>query len=85
MSKYWLFDVPTDPKKLAKQMSYDLDTVCFVMTHEKRSTVVVTEENRGRYMRLGYKVDCCYYDGKRYQNAYWDKFWEKWDCIPFRR
>ena len=85
MSKYWLFDVPTDPKKLAKQMSIELDTACFVMAHATRSTVVVTEENRERYIRQGYKVECCYVAGKRHRDARWNLFFERWDCIPERR
>jgi len=85
MFKSIVFDRPVSVYKLAKTMSIELDTACFVMTHATRSTVVVTEENRERYIRQGYKVECCYVAGKRHRDARWNLFFERWDCIPERR
>lgn len=85
MFKHIVLDKPMPIHKLARTMSTELLEPCYIMTHDKRSTVVVTEENLSRYMRIGYKVECCYYEGKRYKNAYWNKDWYRWDLIPFRR
>ena len=32
--------------------------------------VSVSEENLKRYMQLGFKVECVFYEGKRYKNLY---------------
>lgn len=66
-------EVVTDLNKTAKLQSMREGGVWYVMKHPSRNDVVVSENDLSRYMRLGYKTECCYYEGSQYKNAYWDQ------------
>lgn len=59
-------------RKIARRLSERDTFVWYCMDHTKRDPVAVSENDIRRYMRLGFKVACCFYNGKQHKNAFWD-------------
>ena len=64
---------PESVYKTAKMLSDRDCQLWYVMDHTKCDPVAVTENNLKRYMQLGYKVACCYCNGERHKNAFFDR------------
>ena len=73
-----MFHLFTQPKpesvyKTAKRLSKNSYNIWFVMERKGCDTVAVTENDLSRYMRIGYIVKCCFFDGVKHRNAFWDR------------
>lgn len=55
---------------IARQISSREKRPWYICRRTGCKDVVVSEQDLNRYMRLGYKVLCAYYDGKQYKNIY---------------
>lgn len=42
----------------------------YIMKKEGAPDKAMTEDSLKRFMQLGYKVDCVYYEGERHRNLY---------------
>lgn len=42
----------------------------YIMKKDGATDKAITEDNMKRFMQLGYKVDCVYYNGERHRNLY---------------
>ena len=72
MSIITFLDKPETVYKLARRLSEEDYLIWYCMEHPKRSPVCVSEHDVSRYMRLGFKVECCFQNGQRHKNAFFD-------------
>ena len=54
----------------ARQISVREKRPWYICRRYGAKDVVVSDQDLDRYMSLGYKVLCAYFDGKRYKNLY---------------
>lgn len=64
---------PETVYKIARRLSERDTLIWYCMEHPKRSSVCVSESDLKRYMQLGFKVVCCYCNGERHKNAFFDR------------
>ena len=81
---FTLKDKPLPIFSLAKHMSETEGGVWYVMMHNHYDSVAVSENDLARYMKLGYKTKCCFHNGARYKNAFWDKRNRRYDFVEER-
>lgn len=74
MSLFAILDKVETVYKIARRLSEQDDLIWYCMEHPKRSPVCVSEHDLKRYMQLGFKVSCCYCNGVKHKNAFFDKF-----------
>lgn len=84
MLRFTLKEKPLPIFSLAKHMSEDVGGVWYVMLHDRYDPVAVSENDLARHMKLGYKTKCCFYDGKRHKNAFWDKKTRRYNFVEER-
>lgn len=68
---------PKDIRKTARRVSELTSGVWYVL-RRGTSEAVVSDSDLGRYLRLGYRVTCCYHNGTRHRNAFWDSASRRW-------
>lgn len=81
---FTLKEKPLPIFSLAKHMSETESGVWYVMMHDHYDSVTVSENDLARYMKLGYKTKCCFHNGARYKNAFWDKKNRRYDFVEER-
>lgn len=84
MLNFTLKEKPLPIFSLAKHMSEAVGGVWYVMLHDHCDPVAVSENDLARYMKLGYKTKCCFNDGVRYKNAFWDRRNRKYEFVEER-
>ena len=66
-------DKPETIYKIARRLSERDSLIWYCMEHPRASPVCVSEFDLKCYMQLGFKVMCCYCNGERHKNAFFDK------------
>ena len=57
-------------EKTASTLSITPGKAWYIMKKDSAPDEAMTEDSLKRFMQLGYKVDCVYYDGERHRNLY---------------
>jgi hypothetical protein len=58
-----VLDKPIDTRKLARRLSKENGLHWYFMESTKRPSVAVSELDVDRYIKLGFKIVCCFYNG----------------------
>lgn len=84
MLNFTLKSKPIPIFSLAKHMSLTEGGVWYVMQRDRSEPVAVSENDLARYMKLGYKTQCCFHEGVRHKNAFWNKNHRAYDFVEER-
>lgn len=73
MKHFTINPAPETVYKIARRLSEYDSLIWYCMTHPTRASVAVSENDLKRYMQLGFKVECCFCNGVRHKNAFFDR------------
>ncbi len=79
MRHYLTQPLPRDMHATAAYMSRSTQRPWFVMTRKGCDDIVVSYADHQEMMRRGWKIDCVFYNGFQYANAYWNRDKRRFD------